>query len=322
MSYGATVGEALIDGITAALLGVRDTAPHRDLYCGQLGFTVAGSGAVPAATAAALWGDGLGDVPVTVLTAAGAATGRIALLTVDAAQEPQHPYTADLGLQGIDVYTRDIKATHTAVLAAGYRWQAPPQTYEVPLDSGQTVAVTEGICLAPDGTLLVFVEPANPRGTTAWTADPARECTELTSVVCHVPDPEREIAFWTSLGLSLWYDVTFSATGLEQMAGLPAGTRMRLAFLAGPATARIEVTSVNTDASGVDRRAAQRPGRALGHSGWLVRCRDLDEAIARSTSSGASLAGGPVATDDPLLGTGRAAAVLTPNAIPVTFTQS
>jgi predicted enzyme related to lactoylglutathione lyase len=307
---------ALIEGVTAALIGVRGVAAHLDLYCGQLGFEVASTDVIPAATASALWGGKLPDIAVTVLAAASAPTGRIALLTIPGLDPVAHPHTADLGLEGIDIYTKDIKATHKQLAAAGYPWQSPPETYDVPLEDGSSVTVTEGMCLAPDGTVLVFVEPANPRGTAAWNADPDRDYTELTSVVCHVPNADAEIMFWTRLGLSIWYDVTFSATGLEQMTGLPAGTRLRLAFVAGPATARIEVTSVVSGASGVDRRGATSPGRALGHTGWVMRCSDLAEALSQSSAAGGTVVGGPVP-----LGNGRAASILTPNGISVTFIQ-
>jgi catechol 2,3-dioxygenase-like lactoylglutathione lyase family enzyme len=318
------VAVTLIDGVTAALVGVSDRRAHIDLYCGRLGFDVVDEGVIGAAAACALWGDGLPDLAVTVLAAAGAPTGRIALVNVgDSDVAPAvHPHTTDIGLAGIDLYTRDIGATHRDLVSAGYLWVAPPATYDVPLGERQ-VTVTEGICQAPDGTDLVFVQPANPRGTVAWAADPHRAYTELTSVVCHVSDVDSEISFWgpSGLGLDLWYDVTFSAPGLDRMANLPLGSRLRLAFLVGATTARIEVTSVLDGAAGKDRRPLQRPGRSLGHSGWIVRTRDLDTALAQAVARGARRIAGPVPTDDPLLGTGRAASMDSPGGIPVTLYQ-
>ena len=313
---------SLVDGVTAAIVGVSDRQPHLDLYCGRLGFEVAAEAVIDGETAAALWG-APAAVPVTVLAAAGAGTGRIALVGVDAAGPPEHPHTADLGLAGIDLYTRDVQTTHRELVAAGYPWLAPPATYQVPLGE-RGVTVTEGFCLAPDGTDLVFVEPASPRGTTAWAVDPDRDYTELTSVVCHVPDVEREVAFWgpAGLGLEAWYDVTFTSAELARMAGLPPASRVRLVFLAGATTARIEVLAVPDVTSGVDRRAAQRPAHSLGHSGWVVHTRDLDTALARATAQGGELqAAGPVPTDDPLLGKGRAVSLRTPGGIAVTLSE-
>lgn len=319
--------DPLVEGVTGAVIGVTDPARHLALFGDRLKFSVVAGGAVPARTAHALWGTGPDDLPVTVLAAAGAPGGRIVLLTVPAAirdtDSAEYPHVADVGLSGVDVYTRDIAATHRELTAAGHGWLAAPSSYQVPLGE-QEVTVTEGVCRAPDGTDLVFVQPAAPRGTAAWDADPHRPYTELTSVVCHVPDVDAEVAFWgpDGLGLDLWYDVTFSSPGLEAMADLPAGTRMRLAFLAGARTARIEVTHIADNPGGVDRRDRQRPGRSLGHSGWLVRTGDLDAALERATDRRGTVLAGPVDTDDPLLDTGRAAVVDTPNRIAVTLYQT
>lgn len=312
----------LTQGVNAAFLGVGDPQSSLDLYCGRLGFEVAESGVIPVDVAKALWG-GKDDVPVTVLTAAGASHGRIVLLTVGDASAPEHPHTSDYGLAGIDMYTRDISRSHQDLTAAGYPWAAPPATWEVPFGD-QIVTVTEGFCLAPDGTDIVFVEPANPRGTGAWEVDPGRHYSELTSVVCHVPDFDAELAFWSKdgLGLDVWYDTTFQSEGLEAMADLPAGTRMRLAFLAGPRTARIELTRIENRVGGVDRRGRQRTARALGHSGWLIVVADLDAALARVTDRRGSVLAGPIEGSAALFGSHRVASVETPNRIPVTLLET
>ncbi|GGM45861.1 VOC family protein [Dactylosporangium sucinum] len=319
------MSDPLVGGVTAAVVGVSDFAPHLDLFCGQLGFEVTAEGTVPAEDATRLWGAGVGPVEAKLLTAAGAASGRIHLVRVgEPPADAEHPHTLDLGLAGIDVYTKDIEATHDQLVAAGYPWASRPATFEVPLGN-KVVPVTEGFCLAPDGTDVVFVQPANARDTAAWDADPARPYTELTSVVCHVPDFDAELRFWGAegLGMSVWYDVEFSSPGLEAMADLPAGTRMRLAFVsaADGSTARIEITHVADNPRGVDRRARQRPARNLGHTGWSVRTRDLDQALARATASGATVTCAPFEATTPLHGTARIAAVDTPNGIAVELFQ-
>jgi hypothetical protein len=268
----AMPADPLIDGITAAVVGVGDPGPHLALYRDRLGFGVVADGVLPGATAAALWRCDPVDRPLTVLAAAGAPGGRIVLLGVpDTAAGAQHPRVSDVGMGALDLYTRDIDATHRELTDAGHAWLSPPATYQVPVGDTE-VTVTEGLCLAPDGTDLVFVQPAKPRGTAAWDADPNRRYTELTSVGCHVPDIEAEVAFWGpgGLGLDQWYDVTFSADGLDTMAALRPGTRLRLVFLAGASTARLELNTIENRAADVDRRERQRTGRALGHSGWLV----------------------------------------------------
>ncbi|GII86143.1 hypothetical protein Ssi03_41330 [Sphaerisporangium siamense] len=318
-----TSGPPLVEGVTAAVVGVAAFEPHLELFCGALGYEVAAAGVVAAADAARLWGEGLGDVETRLLTAAGADTGRLHLLKVPApAAGAEHPHTLDLGLAGVDLYTRDIHASHARTAGLGHRWSGGPSTYEVPLGE-RSVRVTEGFCLGPDGLDIVFVQPGNARGTAAWAVDPGRPHTELTSVVAHVPDLDAELRFWDGLGLSAWYDVTFSSPGLEELAGLPPGTEVRLALVAGAGggTTRIELVTVPGPARGVDRRAAQRPGRALGHTAWSVRTGDLDAALSRAGHAGGRVVRPPFEAVTPLHGAARLAAVATPNGIHVELWQ-
>ncbi|MFG2017918.1 hypothetical protein [Actinomadura geliboluensis] len=314
-------GPALVEGITGAVIGVSDFGPHLEFFGGRLGYEVAARGTVGAAAADALWGTGPADVEAMALAAAGAGTGRIHLVRVPEPLAPAaRPHNLDDGLIGIDVYAADIAAAHARFAADGIAWSTPPATYGVAVGDRE-VQVTQGVCPAPDGTAVVFVQPAAIRGTAAWEADPGRPYTELTSVVCHVPDAGAEVAFWgpDGLGMSVWYDVVFSSPGFDTVAGLPPGTRMRLAFLAGERTARIEVTSAEGEHR-VDRRPAQRPGRSLGHSGWTVRTRDLGAALESvRRTGGAVVSAAPVETDDPLHGKAAAASVTTPNGVSVTL---
>ena len=322
---GEAGGDPLIESVTSAVVGVTDFGPHLDLFCGELGFEVAAEGVVEAADAARLWGEGLGDVETVLLTAAGASTGRVHLLKVDDPVAPAaHPHTLDIGIAGLNLYTRDIDASYDRLVGAGYPWISEPARYEVPLGES-VVSVTEGYCLGPDGIGLVFVQPANARGTQAWLTDPGRHYTELTSVVAHVPDFEAELAFWgpEGLGLSAWYDVVFGSRGIERMAGLPEGTVLRLAFVASAAggSTRIELTRVESGHRGVDRRAFQRPARALGHTGWSVRTRDVEAAVRRASAVGGRVVCPPFDTSTPLHGGARIAAVETPNGISVELWQ-
>jgi hypothetical protein len=312
----------LVGGVNAAFVGVNDPALHLDLYVGQLGWEVADTGVMAAEDAARLWGDGVGDRAYTVLTAAGASHGRIVLLRVPDQPVPRHPRQSDTGLLAINTYTRDIEVSQRQLTEAGHRWATPPATWQVPLGD-QVVSVTQGFLLAPEGTDVVFVQPAQARGTAAWQADPDRHHTELTSVVCHVPDFEAETRFWGAegLGLASWYDVSFSHPGLEAMAQLPPGTVMRLSFLAGPTTARIEVTRMEDRSLGTDLRAGQRTGRHLGHTGWLLETRDLDAAVARAVELGGTLHSAPHAGPGPLFGLRPVAFLDSPNGLPVTLVQ-
>lgn len=310
-----------IDSITAAVVGVTDFAPLTDFFRGELGFAVEAEGVVPAAVADRLWGEDAGDVEVRVLAAAGAATGRIHLLKVTGPVAPAaHPHTLDLGLAGLNLYTRDIAASYERLQAAGHPWISPPQTYEVPVGE-QVVEVVEGYCLGPGGVGVVFVEPAGPRPTAAWAADPERRHTELTSVVCHVPDFDAELAFWAALGMPARYDVTFASPGLDAMAGLPPGTRLRLAFLSGRDGGTTRIEMVRADHHEVDRRSVQRPGRGLGHTAWSARTDDLDAAVACALGAGGRLRCPPFTATTPLHGTSRLAMVETPNGLHVELWQ-
>jgi Glyoxalase/Bleomycin resistance protein/Dioxygenase superfamily. len=315
-------GDHLVGGVNAAFIGVLDPGPALDLYVGQLGWQVADEGVIPASAAARLWGEEVGELAVTVLTAAGAPHGRLVFLRVPDQPLPAHPRQADTGLIAINMYTRDIEVTYRQLTEAGQRWATKPATWEVPLGE-RMVTVTQGFLHAPQSTDIVFVQPAQPRGTAAWDVDPERHYTEMTSVVCHVPDFEAETRFWGAdgLGLASWYDVTFSHPGLEALANLPAGTVMRLSFLAGPTTARIEVTRIADRSLGTDLRATQRTARHVGHTGWLVEVRDIEATVARAAELGGTVHAAPHEGPQFLFG-GRAVAFLdTPNGLPVTFVE-
>ncbi|MFD1824069.1 MULTISPECIES: hypothetical protein [Mumia] len=316
------MSSTLVGGVNAAFLGVNDLQAHLDLYVGQLGWEIASEGTLLADEAERLWGEGVGALPYTELRAAGAGHGRLILLRVPDQDAPEHPMQADTGLIAINTYTRDITQSHSDLTGAGLRFRTPPATWAVPL--GDTlVSVTQGFLLAPEGVDVVFVEPAAARGTAAWDADPDRHYTELTSVVCHVPDFEAEAAFWgpDGLGLDSWYDVSFTHPGLDEMAQLPPGSTMRLSFLAGPTTARVEVTRLDDQTLGVDRRAVQRTGQHLGHTGWLLVVGDLDETLFQVRRLGGSVLSEAHRAAGAIFGGGRVAFVDTPNGLPVTFVE-
>lgn len=313
----------LVGGVNAAFLGVDDVAAHLELYVGQLGWEVHESGTFSADEAAALWGSDVGETPWLELRAAGAGHGRLVLLEVPDRRTPEHPMQADTGLVAINMYTRDIHASHRELSAAGQRFRTPPATWAVPLGD-KMVSVTQMFLLAPEGVDIVFVEPAAARGTAAWVTDPERHYTELTSVVCHVPDFDAEVRFWgpEGLGLQSWYDVSFTHPGLDEMAQLPPGSVMRLSFLAGASTARLEITRLEDRSLGQDHRAQQRTARHLGHTGWLFEVTDLATTLARVGDLGGEVLSTSKTGPRGLFGGAPVAYVNTPNGLPVTFVES
>lgn len=312
----------LIGGVNAAFIGVSDLARHLDLYVDDLGWEVASSGVIPVEAARALWGDRASETPFTELRAADAKHGRLILLQVRDQDPPPHPMQADTGLIAINMYTRDIEVTHESLRSRDQQFRTPPATWAVPLGD-KLVSVTQAFLLAPDGVDVVFVEPAAARGTAAWDSDPARHYTELTSVVCHVPDFEAELAFWgpDGLGLSAWYDVTFTHPGLDEMAQLPPGSEMRLAFLAGDTTARLEVTRLADRSLGSDLRDHQRTGLHLGHTGWLFLVADLARILDEVRRLGGTVLAEAHQGSEELFKGHQVAFVNTPNGLPVTFAQ-
>lgn len=73
MSELASEPASVARGVNAAFLGVADPRPSADFFCGQLGFQVSESSVIAIDVAEPMWGDGVGAVPVTVLSAAGTA---------------------------------------------------------------------------------------------------------------------------------------------------------------------------------------------------------------------------------------------------------
>lgn len=309
----------LLGGITAAVVGVSDPAPHLQLWR-VLGYEVAAQGQVPAADAAALWGLDAA-VDVWALAPPGVDTGRVHLLRLPAAPSPAGPPDRAprvpaprmdrAGLQGLDLYARDL-ATAGAVLAgAGYPWHVAPVSYGVTVGE-QVVTITEAALHGPDGVTVVLIQPGAPRATRAWEARPGALFTELTSVVVAAGDVAAEVAFWTRLGLATWYDVTVRDDQLARLAELPPGTAVRIAFLAGTQTARVEILGL-PDAPPAPAPPAV-PGRTLGHSGWSARTPDLDAALA---AAGVPPERPPAVADTPLHGRARVATVRTPAGVAV-----
>ena len=312
----------IVGGVNSAFIGVEEPAPHLALYVDLLGWEVHDRGVLTAEDASRLWGEAVGETPWTELRATGAAHGRLFLLEVGDRAPVAHPMQADTGLVAINMYTRDIEVSHRELGGAGQRFRTPPATWAVPLGD-KMVEVTQMFLLAPDGVDIVFVQPATARGTAAWDAEPDRHYTELTSVVCHVPDFEAEVRFWGAdgLGLQSWYDVSFSHPGLDEMAQLPEGSVMRLSFLAGSATARLEITRLEDRGLGQDLRAVQRTGRHLGHTGWLFEVTDLEETLRRVVDLGGEVLSGPHPGPAGMFGGSPVAYVNTPNSLPVTFVE-
>jgi catechol 2,3-dioxygenase-like lactoylglutathione lyase family enzyme len=302
----------LISGVTGAILGISNLDLHLGFWRDQLGYEVMEQGEIPSETAKAIY-DVDGSIDVWKLAPAQAPSGQVWLYrTKDSANlTARHPHTSEIGLHALDLYTRDSLKTYEQLSNAGWTWAGIPEMYEVPLGD-KTVGITEGFCFGPEGTDVVFVEAKNVRPTIAWEKDPSLPYSELTSVVTGVRDVAGAKDFYHSLGMAPWYDVTFSAPGLEKMAKLPAHTNVQLVFMAGELTARIEIISTTNISNRVDITATQRVGRGLGHVAWTFRTTDLDQALAGVAKNGGRIISEVLETNDPVHGRANLAAVLTP----------
>ena len=304
----------LISGVTGAIVGVNNFQPHIDFWCGELGWEVLREGSISNDVAQKVYGV-TGQVEVKVLSVAGSKSGQIYLFKTDDSHslEARYPHTSELGFHALDLYTKDISATYKQLSAAGIKWVREPEPYAVPLGD-KVVEIVEGFCFSPEGTAVVFVEAKNARVTAAWEKNPDLPYTELTSVVTGVRDVDKLAAFFgeQGLGLSQWYDVSFSSPGLSKMAQIPEDSVVRLIFMAGPETARIEVIKVEGLEPPADLREIQRPGKSLGHVGWSFKTSNLSSALAKVREHGGKVLGEMVSTNDPIHGSSKVAAAETP----------
>lgn len=294
----------LVAGVDAVLVNTNDpTALARAL--GGLGWVAEPPELMAAEAAESLFGV-RSACEVTALGSPGVSTGRILACRwpdLPALPEGEPVSGLSLGLFSIDLYVRDMEAVPALT---GLPWSGGgPQAYEVGAGT-TTVRVEEGLLRAPDALALVPVRAARPRATAAWSLDPQRDATELTSVVLATDDVDRTLGFLgpEGLGLPVMYDSVVESAALSEMVGAPAGSVYRLAFLGGDQTARVEVIArQGPPAEAHDLRERQRPAAATGLFGWLVQVADLDRAAAAGT-----IVGGPVAAFG-----GRAVALLGPD---------
>jgi hypothetical protein len=302
----------LISGVTGAILGISNLDLHLGFWRDQLGYEVMDQGEISAETAKAIY-DVDGSIDVWKLAPAQAPSGQVWLYRTknSSTLTAKHPHTSEIGLHALDLYTRDSLKTYEQLSNAGWSWAGIPEMYEVPLGD-KNVGITEGFCFGPEGTDVVFVEAKNVRPTIAWGKDPSLPYSELTSVVTGVRNVELLKNLYLSLGLTPWYDVTFSAPGLEKMAKLPPNTNVQLVFMAGELTARIEIISTTNILDRADITATQRVGKSLGHLGWTFKTSNLDQALAGVAKNGGRVISDVIQTSDPVHGRARIAAVLTP----------
>ena len=308
----------LITGVHALMLGVTEFTPLQRIFTEALGWDVLQQADLPAAVCETLW-----HIPaaaqVMVLASRGVDYGRVHLCRFPdlspAVIDGQGPRA--FGFRAMNTYVRDMAAARSRVEAAGAGWGAEA-SFTIESVDGSTQTVSQGRVLPPDAAGLVFVMPAVPRWTAAWSKDETVFCPEATSVVVASAAPDDSKRFWgpEGLGLEILYDVVQSDANTNKMIGLEPDAAVRVIFGWGEKTARVEILGRARDAyahiPGTDITALQRPGLSLGPVGWVIQVASLDEALPRMESLGGLLVAGPVAVDNPLHGARRLATVQTP----------
>lgn len=178
-----------------------------------------------------------GDVLLGVPSSPG---GRLRLIATDDPQgEP--PAIWDVGARLLGIYSHDLKRTAQAMADAG-GWPRTPVTYPY-----GTASLSELVGRGPDGvwwTIPLAVAGAH-RPSAAYAADPDRQHSELHTAVLVVDDHEGAVAFFEAAGLITAFDGAMSGAPFDELVGMPADARLRLAFLVGPdqAPARLEIMS-------------------------------------------------------------------------------
>ena len=153
------------------------------------------------------------------------------------------------------------------------------------------------------------IEPGRMIGGPAYSAQ----------VVNHADD---DVAFYRDLlGFEVRRDVDLTSSGPAGGLGLQAGTVMRFLqlYAAGTETGYLVMLDFR-DAGKPQAGTIRPPGRGVAM--WTFPTNDLDAVLLRCRAQGIRVQGGPATLDSPLLGTHRAATLLTPHGFLVELVQT
>ncbi len=153
------------------------------------------------------------------------------------------------------------------------------------------------------------IEPGQMIGGPAYSAQ----------VVNHADD---DVAFYRDvLGFEVRRDVDLTSSGPAGGLDLQAGTVMRFLqlYAAGSDTGYLVMLDFR-DAGKPPSGPIRPPGRGVAM--WTFPTDDLDAVLARGREQGVRVLGGPVMLDSPLLGSHRAATLLTPHGFLIELVQT
>lgn len=215
------------------------------------------------------------------------------------------------GVLSLGMAVRDVEHHGDIAARLGLPSSVGPTAITLQNAEGQPYTVGEIHFLAPHGAYVLGV--SRPDDMT-----PVAELDPLTGVGgpaysgAMAEDPDAMVAFIeTVLGYEARRDIVLQSSGPDGGLGLPEGAQLRFAqlFAPGSRTGYVIVMGVGEDAAPAVK--APRPP-TLGLGGWVFEVNDLDAAIERAAGLGTQVRG-PLALDDPALGTRRAAALIAPN---------
>ena len=197
------------------------------------------------------------EAGAVVLGVPGSECGRLRLVTAAADPGLPAPEVWETGLRVLGIYSRDVPRTERLVAAAGGT-PKPFMRFEIPSMGGYS----EGSVRGPDDLIWFYPCPARPLPSPAFAADAGRLHSELHYVAITLPDVAPALEFFAGAGgMTVVMDQETTEDWACDLIGLPHGTSMRMACLAGSdfAPTRLMLTAFSNTT-----RATTDPARTVG----------------------------------------------------------
>ncbi|HRB13944.1 MAG TPA: hypothetical protein PKU70_13120, partial [Vicinamibacteria bacterium] len=249
--------------IRRVTVGVRDLSRARGLYAGLLGMRemqafrfeadARGQDARAARLALAL---GLGEPAVIEgvdLEQPGSAVGAVRLIRVGDGNAPRINEGArawDHGyVKNLDFFTEDVRGEYRRFVEAGFEFLAPPVEYAVPW--GQGAIATEAHMPTEDGVKISLAKMAGVPRIAMGRSARETPFTEVAAATQIVRDFDRSESFYCDVLDLVPAAPTVIEGELIAALGLPARTRLRMAFLSGREAAGGRLGIVSYEGPGV-----------------------------------------------------------------------
>jgi catechol 2,3-dioxygenase-like lactoylglutathione lyase family enzyme len=197
------------------------------------------------------------DAGAVVLGVPGSECGRLRLVAASSDPGLPEPKVWETGLRVLGIYSRDVPRTEQLVTAAGGT-PKPFMRFEIPSMGGYS----EGSVRGPDDLIWFYPCPARPLPSPAFAADAGRLHSELHYVAITLPDVAPALEFFAGAGgMTVVMDQETTEDWACDLIGLPHGTSMRMACLAGSdlAPTRLMLTAFSNTT-----RATTDPARTVG----------------------------------------------------------